>query len=390
MNLSSHRKILICFALVMAAAAGLAVTALGWLYYMGQHVDKVATAAKTLAEASTGLHALKGLIGRGYWVVIGAGAAGTLVSCACIGWIWYTLGRVLRDVGAMLQDSSAQVLDSANTLSEHSELLAENAGRAAANIEENNGSIEKLAAITVKNAENAGRTKVLAQEARGAADAGAADMQTLAATMTEIQAGSDDVARIVKTIDEIAFQTNLLALNAAVEAARAGEAGLGFAVVADEVRSLAQRSASSAHETAERITTAVRKTRHGVELTAKVSAGLQRIVESNQKLDVLATEVAAATSEQRQGIDRLRSSAEHMDRMTQDNAATAVDAAQSTRTLRDEADRLRQAVLALREMVEGSAARKAVANHDHAMTQALSRTEDAEPQEPVAQLIGQE
>ena len=93
--------------------------------------------------------------------------------------------------------------------------------------------------------------------------------------MDAIKVSSDDIAKIIKTIDEIAFQTNILALNAAVEAARAGEAGMGFAVVADEVRNLAQRCAQAAKETAGKIEGAIVKTGQGVEISRKVAAALQ-------------------------------------------------------------------------------------------------------------------
>lgn len=359
MKMSSHKKILTGFALVMGAAAVLAVTSLACLYLLEKQVAQIEVTAKSLDDARAGLLGLKASIGRGYWFVIGVGAIGTVVSCACIGWIWLTLGRVLREVGTQLEDSSRQVWDSSADLSAHSEVLAENASGTAANIEENNASIDKLAGTTLQMSGNAEKSKLLAQDARSAADVGSADMKALATTMGEIQKANDDVARIVKVIDEIAFQTNLLALNAAVEAARAGEAGLGFAVVADEVRSLAQRSASSARETSEHVAAALQKTRHGVDLTEKVSSGLKRIVESNQKLDALVAEVASASGEQRQGIDLLRGSAEQMDHMTQDTAANAEEVAGSAKVLREHAGKLRQAVSVLRELVESGGARTA-------------------------------
>jgi methyl-accepting chemotaxis protein len=118
----------------------------------------------------------------------------------------------------------------------------------------------------------------LAKQARQAAERGADDMQAMSQAMQGIKTSSDDIAKIIKTIDEIAFQTNILALNAAVEAARAGEAGMGFAVVADEVRSLAQRSAQAAKETAAKIEGAIAKTTQGVEINVKVAQALHDIV----------------------------------------------------------------------------------------------------------------
>ncbi len=117
--------------------------------------------------------------------------------------------------------------------------------------------------MTQRNAANAQHDNDLAIAARLAADRGATDMQSMTGSMDAIKASSDDIAKILKTIDEIAFQTNLLALNAAVEATRAGEAGAGFEVMANEVRSLAQRAAAAAKETADKIDGAIGKSARG-------------------------------------------------------------------------------------------------------------------------------
>ena len=101
----------------------------------------------------------------------------------------------------------------------------------------------------------------------------------MSTAIEKIKDGADQTARIIKTIDEIAFQTNLLALNAAVEAARAGEAGKGFAVVAEEVRSLAQRSAEAARSTAELISESQENAANGVVVSTEVSEVLSRIIE---------------------------------------------------------------------------------------------------------------
>ena len=122
------------------------------------------------------------------------------------------------------------------------------------------------------NAGNEQRANVLAKETRSAAARGVGDMQAMSVAMEAIKVSSSDIAKIIKTIDEIAFQTNILALNAAVEAARAGESGMGFAVVAEEVRHPAQRSAQAARETAVMIEGAIGRTGQGVELSHKVSA----------------------------------------------------------------------------------------------------------------------
>ena len=149
--------------------------------------------------------------------------------------------------------------------------------------------------MTQQNTQQTQRADQLVKQARQSAESGVQDMQAMSGAMAEIKKSSDDIAKTIKTIDEIAFQTNILALNAAVEAARAGEAGMGFAVVADEVRNLAQRSANAAKETAAKIESAIAKTSQGVQLSAKVSEALNEIVTKARKMDKIATEVAQAS-----------------------------------------------------------------------------------------------
>jgi methyl-accepting chemotaxis protein len=354
MKLSSHHKILGAFATVMSAAALLAATAFLLLYHLDTEVDQLAATVKEPA-AQAGVHALRESIVSGYRWVFAVGAAGTLLSCTCVWWIWRTLCRLLRDLAGVLQGSSNQVLASADRLSRHSQALADQAQQAAAHIEETSSSVEELAGTTARNAEVATNSKRLANAAHAAAETGAIDMKSLAQAITEIERASNDIARIVTTIDQIAFQTNILALNAAVEAARAGEVGQGFSVVAEEVRSLAQRSAGSARETAARIADSVQKTRQGVELAGKVSQSLEQIVTGNRQLDVLAAEVATASADQQRGVVLLRNSTLEIDKATQANAASAQETASDARQLRDHADRLLGAVLSLQEIVGGHA-----------------------------------
>jgi methyl-accepting chemotaxis protein len=173
--------------------------------------------------------------------------------------------------------------------------------------------------------------------------------------MQDLNASSADVARIVKTIDEIAFQTNILALNAAVEAARAGEAGMGFAVVAEEVRGLAQRSAEAARETASRIEQAIARTTQGVEASSRVTTALSNIVENARKLDELIIEVANASRLQNDGMKQLESTLSQIDHVTQSNAASAEQSASSAHALDTQAKALRDTVRQLTELIAGTA-----------------------------------
>ena len=204
------------------------------------------------------------------------------------------------------------------------------------------------------NSEGAQRANELTRQTRTAADAGTRDVQAMNAAMDAIKASSDGIAKIIKTIDEIAFQTNILALNAAVEAARAGEAGAGFAVVAEEVRALAQRSATAAKETADKIDDSVTKSRHGAEVCSKVAAGLHEIATKSRQVDELVAEIAQASTEQTQGIDQVNQAVSQMDKVVQASAARAEEGAGVAQELIAQSTSLQQSVVDLALLVGGT------------------------------------
>jgi methyl-accepting chemotaxis protein len=218
--------------------------------------------------------------------------------------------------------------------------FAQNATQQAASLEETSASLEELSSMTKQNAESAIKAKDFAKEAHSAAQQGASDMKAMKDAVEKIRHSSGDVAKIVRTIEEIAFQTNLLALNAAVEAARAGETGLGFAVVAEEVRNLARRSAEAAKETATQIENSLTHTSQGVELTNKVASSFEQIVARVAEVDKLVAEVAAASDEQNEGLKQLNTAVGEMDKLTQANAAGAEETASAAEQLNAQAHSL--------------------------------------------------
>jgi methyl-accepting chemotaxis protein len=236
--------------------------------------------------------------------------------------------------------------------------------------------------MTKRNAENAGNASALAREARAAAEVGSRDMEAMSTAMTEIKASSDDIAKIIKTIDEIAFQTNILALNAAVEAARAGGAGMGFAVVADEVRALAQRSSQASRETAIKIAGAISKTSQGVQISEKVSTVLKNIVDKVRQVDDLVAEVATASQEQTGGIGQLNQAVGQMDKVTQGNAAGAEESASAAEELNAQAISLQEAVAELLTLVDSA---KAAANREGRSLNADATGRQASPAGDVAE-----
>jgi len=265
----------------------------------------------------------------------------------------FSISKPIRNVATLLASGADQTAAAAAQVSGASQSLAEGASEQAASLEETSSSLEEMSSMTKRNAETAGKVKDMGSQARSAGDAAVIDMQAMGKAMDAIKTSSDGIAKIIKTIDEIAFQTNILALNAAVEAARAGEAGAGFAVVADEVRSLAQRCAQAAKETAGKIEDSVRKSADGVLISAKVAKSLEEIVIKARQVDEMAGEVAAASREQSQGIEQVNPAVTQMDKVTQANAANAEETASAAEELNAQAGTLKEAVAELLQLVDG-------------------------------------
>ncbi len=308
---------------------------------MGQTVDAANGASQKLSMAS--------------WVVIIGLVVALVVGVVVAFGIIRSTNKVLSGLATTLDDGSNQVAAAAGQVSAASQSLAEGASEQAASLEETSASLEEMSSMTQRNAENAQKAKELTHQARSAADLGAGNMQAMNTAMQDIKVSSDEIGKIIKTIDEIAFQTNILALNAAVEAARAGEAGMGFAVVADEVRNLAQRCAQSAKETAAKIEGAITKTAQGVEISTKVTETLQEIVVKVRQVDELVGEVATASREQSQGITQVNTAVGQMDKVTQSNAANAEESASASEELNAQAESLKDAVAQLLQLVGGQA-----------------------------------
>jgi len=231
----------------------------------------------------------------------------------------------------------AQVAAASTQINEGAQKLAEGASTQASSIEEISASLEQMSSMTSQNADNATQANTLSKEALTAADRGNSAMVRMEEAIDKIKASSDETAKIVKTIDEIAFQTNLLALNAAVEAARAGDAGKGFAVVAEEVRSLAQRSAEAAKNTASLIEGAVKNADGGVAINSEVQSILGNIVDGSKKVNDLISEIAAASTEQADGIKQVAEAVGTMDTVTQENAANSEESAAAATELNSQA-----------------------------------------------------
>ncbi|MBZ5602749.1 MAG: cache domain-containing protein [Acidobacteriia bacterium] len=255
-----------------------------------------------------------------------------------------SVAKSVRQSATRVLEGSRHVASASQKLSAQSQTLSEGAGRQASVLEKTGASLQEIAGITLSNTENAAKADHSAKLARSAAERGASEMQQMAEAIQAINVSSADIAKIVKTIDEIAFQTNILALNAAVEAARAGEAGLGFAVVAGEVRTLAQRSADAARETTGKIQSAISKTAAGVHLSAQVSAALDDIVVKIRQVVDVAAEVASGSTKQTATMRQIDGGVDVMNRATQEVASHAQESAAAAEQLSSHADAMETAV----------------------------------------------
>ena len=250
-----------------------------------------------------------------------------------------------------LASGAAQTATAAGQVSSASQALAEGASEQAASLEEASASIEEISSMTRRNADSAAEAKSMSGKTLLAANNGESDMETLQVAMGGIKSSSTEIAKVVRTIDEIAFQTNILALNAAVEAARAGEAGAGFAVVAEEVRALAQRSAQAARETGTMIQKAVSNSEQGATLSGKVAATLVNIVQGTRSMERIIAEIAASSDEQSRGITQMSQGMLQMDQVTQINAASAEETAAASEELNAQALSMQDAAEQLRILV---------------------------------------
>jgi len=233
------------------------------------------------------------------------------------------IGDLARSVDAMREKMGEAVGGAVAT----SQALSEAASEQAASLEETSSSLEEMAARTQNNAQSTDKASELMTHSNAVAAKANASMAELNRSMKEIAGASEQTQKIVKSIDEIAFQTNLLALNAAVEAARAGEAGAGFAVVANEVRNLAMRAAEAAKNTASLMGEIVQKVQKGEQLVDRTAKDFEVVADSSNKVMQLMGEVSAASLEQSQGIDQINKAVAEMNRVTQQNAASAEELA---------------------------------------------------------------
>lgn len=255
-----------------------------------------------------------------------------------------TMRNSLNDLLGQVNTAVSQVNSGSEQVSQASQSLSQGATEQASSLEEISSSVNEINGQSQQNAKNALEANALAKQATENAENGNKEMQGLVTAMGEINSSSEEIKKIVKVIDDIAFQINLLALNANVEAARAGKYGRGFAVVAEEVRNLAVRSAEAVKETTERVDESVRSIENGNQAAETTAGQLEDILSGVGKVATFLEEIAQASREQAQAISQITEGLDQIDQVTQANTASAEESASASEELASQAQHLQQMI----------------------------------------------
>ena len=251
-----------------------------------------------------------------------------------------SLNQIFGDINA----SSGQVSSGSKQVADGAQSLAQGSTQQAASIEELSASIAEISNKTKDNAEKAGKAVKLANTIKNNAEKGSRQMDEMTSAVKSINTASQNISRIIKVIDDIAFQTNILALNAAVEAARAGQHGKGFAVVAEEVRNLASKSAAAAKETEEMIENSMKKAELGSRIANETAASLAEIVQGINESSQIVSEIALSSDEQAAGITQINIGIDQVAQVVHQNSATAQESAAASEEMSGQSAMLEELV----------------------------------------------
>ena len=258
-----------------------------------------------------------------------------------------SLKHIQEDMNRTLQEvhaSSVQVLSSAEQVNTGAQSLSQGATEQASSIEELSANMQDISQSIQASTKTAGDAYKLQGEAGVAVLQSNEKMEEMRKAMDDITAKSNEISKIIKTIDDIAFQTNILSLNAAIEAARAGAAGKGFAVVADEVGNLAQKSAKAAQNTGLLIEETIEAVEKGAKITEETAESLNSVSKSTEEVNTLIEKISSASSKDLEGITSLNQGLQQISSVVQANSATAEQSAAASEELTGQANKMNELV----------------------------------------------
>lgn len=250
----------------------------------------------------------------------------------------------LNEVIKNINFAADQVAMGSKQIADSGVILSQGASEQASSIEELTASLEEISSNTKFNADKSNEGNKLTEEVKNSANEGSSHMKEMLESMDEINAASENIHKIIKVIDEIAFQTNILALNAAVEAARAGQYGKGFAVVAEEVRNLAAKSADAAKETTYFIENSIKKSERGTRIVHETAEAFDKIVKGVIEVDNIVREIAAASNEQAAGLEQIKGGIIQVSAVVQQNSTASEESAAASEELSSHAELMREQV----------------------------------------------